>query len=122
MKTKRFERVECKTLVVVDNNGVERVCLSTDSDGGRIDIVDNKNEGGGVTINFNLATPSISLIHQNRKSSIVLLLDDNGGVINVSGKDGKTKVSLLVDESGEGLILGNEDVFSQTIDFDLRKV
>jgi len=46
----KFEHVHCKSLAIVDDTGIERIRLSLDENGGRIDISSNSTTNGAEAI------------------------------------------------------------------------
>lgn len=111
MQTTPFEHVQCKGLSIVDESGIERVRISTDRNGGRIDIASKHERGGGFVLSFDTGQPAIGILNKDGKLGINLSVDAEGGFLNIIGKDGKTKITLFIDD-GNGTIVSGEDVFN----------
>lgn len=111
METTQLDSVQCKRLAIVDNNGIERVRLSADQTGGRMEIVGREGNHGGFVLSFYNDEPSIAILDKNGKLIVNLMVAADGGLLNILGKDGKTKITLFVDD-GRGVIESGEDVFN----------
>ena len=111
MQTTPFENIQCKSLSIVDNDDIERVRISADQNGGRIDVVNKGENGCGFTLSFLNGQPVIGILNEEGKLGVNLFADAEGGVLNILGKDGKTKITLFV-EQGRGKILSGEDTFN----------
>lgn len=111
METTQLDYVQCKRLAIVDENGNERVRLSADQTGGRMEIVGREGNHGGFVLSFFQDQPSIALLDKNGKLIVNLMVEADGGLLNILDKDGKTKISLFVNE-GRGVIESGEDVFN----------
>ena len=106
------EHVECRTLSVLGDDGVTRVHLSVDENGGRVDIADIKGEGGGMSLCFDFGMPVINMLDKNANLGLTLAIDLEGGLIQVIGSDRKVKHLLFI-ENGEGKMLSGIDVLDQ---------
>lgn len=111
MEITSFEHIECKSISIVDEERNARVHISTDDNGGRISIVDNQEAGGGFNLCFDLGQPSITILDKDGKLCFLVTVDAEGGFLNISGKDGKTKILLFV-ENSRGCIVSGEDVYN----------
>ena len=89
-----FEHIQCRSLSIVDKHGIQRVRISTDDNGGRIDIASKHEKGGGFVLSFDTGQPSIAILNKDGKLCINLSVDAEGGFLNIIGKDGKTKITL----------------------------
>ena len=112
MRTTPFEHIQCKSLSIVDKDGITRVGISTDDNGGRIDVTSKHETGCGFVLSFDAGQPVIGILDKDGKLGVNLSVDANGGFLNILGKDGKTKITLFVEEDGRGCIMSGEDVFN----------
>ena len=111
METTSFEHIECKSISIVDEERNARVHISTDDNGGRITIVDKQEAGGGFTLCFDPGQPAMTILDKDGKLCFFVTVDVEGGLLNILGKDGKTKIILFV-ENGRGKIVSGEDVYN----------
>lgn len=112
----KYDRIECKTLAVVDDEGLERIRLSTDDNGGRVDIigpVKSDQPEYGFSLSFDLTVPSFQIISKDH-GGITISVIPGGAFINLIGSDGKVKASLSAEETG-GLLMTGDDVLNTTL-------
>lgn len=110
MQTTPFEHVQCRGFSVVDEVGIERVRISTDQKGGRIDVVNNGETGCGFSLSFDTGQPSIAILDKDGKLGVTLTVNEEGGFLGIAGKDGKAKIILFVEDGG-GEIVSGEDAY-----------
>ena len=114
MRKRIGDDIECRTLSIVGDNtdGEPRVHLSVDKNGGRVDIVDIKGQGGGMSLSFDMGIPVINLLDKNANLGLTLAVHLEGGMIEVIGTDRKVKLLLFV-ENGEGKLIAGSDVLNE---------
>ena len=111
MKTTALEHIQCKSLSIVDKDGIDRVQITADLNGGRIDVVSTHEKGCGVSVSFDTGQPCIAILDKDGTLGMTLTVNDEGGYVGIGGKDRKAKLLLFV-EDGKGTIASGEDVFN----------
>ena len=109
MEITTFERIQSKSLEIVDNDGIARVQITADQNGGRIDVVSTHETGCGISVSFDTGQPCIAILDKDGTLGMTLTVNDEGGYVGIGGKDRKAKLLLFV-EDGRGRIEVGEDL------------
>lgn len=111
----RFGEIECTKLRIVNEDGKNRVVLATrETGGGRLSVYD---EDENIAINLGVLESGgyVGIFHRDKLLAKLSVLD-NGGVVSVKGKDGKSNVRLGIGKLGGNVdVLGKDDKSSVTL-------
>jgi hypothetical protein len=111
METKEFDHIQCKKLSIVDDEGKDRILLSTDDNGGHILIADKHGKDSLISLRFNANAQGVMGIVMNGKVKLDLSIDDEGGYIDIYGQDDEEiKVSLKVDDDGGCVVIRDKEI------------
>lgn len=92
MEKEKFEQIECKELVVKNDNG------------------------SSISLSFDDDMPNIILTDKDGKNGLTLAVNHRGGIITIRDNQGDIKASIQIGEEGEGLVLSrsrNDQLFAQ---------
>ena len=87
-----FDEIRCRQIVVDYPNGMPAILLSAVEDGGALVIMGNN--GGGVFIESNKTSGSVTVRGKDGKGAATLSVGEHGGRVDVYGKDGSLRATL----------------------------
>ena len=106
----RFGEIECTRLRIVNEDGKNRVVLGTretETGGGRLSVYD-EDENTAISLGVVKSGGYVGIFHRDMLLARLGVLDD-GGVVVVDGKGGKSRVNLGISKHGGNFNIRGKD-------------